>query len=80
MLLVGARPASDGKAILLHLREIGGKNGQAVLRSPSGKSLSCQDVDVLGSRLGAIEKGVVPMNTQQVRWIRLELLDSLQKD
>jgi len=71
VLLVGARPAPDGKSILLHLREIGGRTGQAVLRSPTGQVLSTQEVDLLGAPIGTCPEGRVSLTKHQVRFVRV---------
>ena len=68
VILITAQPTADGKSLLVHLRETGGKQADLKLVNPSdGKLLSIAEVDVTGNPVRDGSQGMGPLESKFFR-------------
>ena len=71
VVLVTAQPSSDGKSLLLHLRETGGKQTEFTLvNTLTGRSFIMHEVDVTGKAMATIRHGIGPLES---KFFKIEL-------
>jgi hypothetical protein len=65
VILITAAPASDGKSVLIHLRETNGKQSDLKLTNGiTGKALTITEVDVTGNRVVNGSQGIGPLESK----------------